>query len=98
MFKVNGWPPSRVSAMATRRQSHPAMTGRFTINGRCTSTPNNAGGSNPAPYIHSTRQTYTRQDKTGEQVKNAGDTLTSLTKNKDKRRPSVLPMKATEMD
>ena len=48
MFKANGRPPSRVSAMAGR-QTDSSQTG-FTLNGRCTSTSNVTGGSNPAPY------------------------------------------------
>ena len=73
MFKANGWPPSRVSAMATRQiRLIPSHNNGFTLNERCTSTSNITGGSNPAPYRHSTEQTKTEQDRTNERVKKRG--------------------------
>ena len=44
-------------------------TCHLTLNGRCTSTSNVTGGSNPAPYKHSTKQTITKQHGTIHKLK-----------------------------
>ena len=73
MFKANDGPPVE-SAMAARHSNLSSHL-KQEVHQHVKLT----GGSNPAPYIHSTGQTYTEQDQTNHKLK-AGSRQKSISK------------------